>query len=124
MERFAAGLCRMPIRKGWSGWDDYAPFYDWENARTFGRRDLPFWRRIVSEEAPPVLELGCGTGRLLVPLSRAGGPASGIDRSAEMLSRARDRARRLPRRHRPRIVRGDVCRLPFSGGSHGVVLAP
>ena len=20
--------------EGWEGWDDYAPFYDWENART------------------------------------------------------------------------------------------
>ena len=114
----------MPIREGWSGWDDYAPFYDWENARTFGRRDLPFWRRIVLKEATPVLELGCGTGRLLVPLSRAGVPVTGIDRSAEMLARAHTRACRLPRRGRPRIVRGDVRRLPFADRSHGVVLAP
>jgi ubiquinone/menaquinone biosynthesis C-methylase UbiE len=109
---------------GWSGWDDYAPFYDWENARTFGLRDVAFWRRIVLDEAAPALELGCGTGRLLVPLSRAGAAVSGIDRSAEMLTRARDRARRLPRGDRPRIVRGDVRRLPFADRSHGVVLAP
>ena len=27
--------------QGWHGWDDYALFYDWENAQTVGRRDLP-----------------------------------------------------------------------------------
>ncbi len=110
--------------EGWSGWDEYAPFYDWENARTLGRRDLAFWRRIVLQEASPALELGCGTGRLLVPLARAGASVRGIDRSAEMLARAQRRARRLPTRRRPGIVRGDVRRLPFADRSCGVVLAP
>ena len=26
--------------EGWHGWDDYAPFYDWENAQTVQRRDI------------------------------------------------------------------------------------
>jgi len=29
-------------REGWQGWDTYAPFYDWENAQTLGRRDVAF----------------------------------------------------------------------------------
>src|SRR5687767_8604019 len=29
--------------QGWEGWDEYAAFYDWENAQTLGRRDVPFW---------------------------------------------------------------------------------
>ena len=37
----------MSKHEGWQGWDDYAPFYDWENARTLGRRDVPFWRRVA-----------------------------------------------------------------------------
>src|ERR1044071_3216861 len=94
----------LPTPQGWSGWDDYAPFYDWENARTFGRRDLAFWRRIVAEESPPALELGCGTARMLVPLARSGAAIAGIDRSAEMLARASVRARRLARRRRPLLV--------------------
>ena len=53
-------------------WDLYAPFYDWENARTLGRRDVPFWRSVVLAEKTTALELGCGTGRLLAPLARAG----------------------------------------------------
>ena len=54
----------MPKREGWQGWDEYAPFYDWENAQTLGRRDVPFWRRIAAAAGGQVLELGCGTGRV------------------------------------------------------------
>lgn len=110
--------------RGWEGWDDYAPFYDWENARTFGRRDVAFWRRVVRREGAPALELGCGTGRLLVPLARTGRPLVGIDRSAPMLQRARARTAGLARARGPAIVRGDVRGLPFRAGAFGLVIAP
>ena len=29
--------------QGHEGWDDYADYYDWENAQTVGRRDIAFW---------------------------------------------------------------------------------
>ena len=76
-------------REGWQGWDEYAPFYDWENAQTLGRRDVPFWRRAALKAKGPVLELGCGTGRVTKPLARAGVDIVGIDRSAPMLDRGR-----------------------------------
>jgi ubiquinone/menaquinone biosynthesis C-methylase UbiE len=78
-------------REGWHGWDAYAPFYDWENAQTLGRRDVPFWRRVASQARGPVLELGCGTGRVSIPLARAGVDLVGVDRSDAMLARARAR---------------------------------
>src|SRR5262245_35861790 len=74
----------MAPREGWQGWDDYAPFYDWENARTLGRRDVPFWRRLTMGARGRVLELGCGTGRVSRPLARAGVSLVGIDRSDAM----------------------------------------
>ena len=75
--------------EGWHGWDEYAPFYDWENARTLGRRDVAFWQRVARREHARTLELGCGTGRLLLPVSRTGVRAVGLDRSVPMLARAR-----------------------------------
>ena len=54
--------------EGWHGWDDYAAFYDWENAQTLGRRDLSFWQRMTGAVAGRTRELGCGTGRVPMPL--------------------------------------------------------
>jgi SAM-dependent methyltransferase len=119
---------RIPnhIREGWEGWDEYARFYDWENAQTLGRRDLPFWRRLTANARGRVLELGCGTGRVCIPLARAGVDLVGIDRSASMLDRARLRASRAARfgRASARLVRGDIRSLPFRRRSFAMVLAP
>jgi SAM-dependent methyltransferase len=99
--------------EGHEGWDDYAPFYDWENARTLGRRDLPFWKNVARQAGGRVLELGCGTGRLTLPLARAGVPITGIDRSAAMLARAQTRVRRGRLQSSAHLVRGDIRYLPF-----------
>lgn len=110
--------------EGWHGWDDYARFYDWENAHTHGRKDVAFWREIARGVDAPVLELGCGTGRLLMPVARVAQPVTGIDRSEAMLARARVRAKRLPPAKRPAIVRGDIRTLPFATAAFGLVIAP
>lgn len=114
----------MTRREGWRGWDAYAPFYDWENARTLGRRDVGFWRRALGAERARTLELGCGTGRLTMPLARAGVVMVGVDRSSPMLERAARRARRLARPLRPTLVRGDIRQLPFRDRTFGAVMAP
>jgi len=122
-------------KEGWQGWDTYAPFYDWENAQTLGRRDVPFWQRIAAKAGGTVLELGCGTGRVTVPLARAGVDVIGIDRSAPMLERAQQRVARARRAsaigrgpsaisHQPFFVRGDIRALPFAPQSVAMVLAP
>ena len=48
-----------------------------------------------------MLELGSGTGRILVPLARAGVPIVGVDRSEKMQAYARRRLRRV-KAHRAR----------------------
>jgi ubiquinone/menaquinone biosynthesis C-methylase UbiE len=110
--------------EGWQGWDEYAPFYDWENARTMGRQDVRFWQDVARREGGPVLELGCGTGRLTMPVARTGARVIGVDRSRPMLSYATARARRLPVGRRPRLILGDIRALPFRDGSFSVVMAP
>jgi ubiquinone/menaquinone biosynthesis C-methylase UbiE len=112
-------------RNGWAGWDEYAPFYDWENAQTVARRDVDFWRRLAVAHDGPVLELGCGTGRIALPVLKAGARLVGIDRSAPMLARARTRLARARVAHRAMLIRGDIRELPFRSrrGFH-LVMAP
>jgi SAM-dependent methyltransferase len=105
---------RKRIREGWQGWDEYAAFYDWENSQTMGRADLAFWRDFAGRINGRTLELGCGTGRLLVPIARTGVEIVGVDRSAPMLAQAHDRLRRLRTPVRASLVRGDMRHLPFN----------
>jgi ubiquinone/menaquinone biosynthesis C-methylase UbiE len=119
-------LAQRKVRdaEGWHGWDEYAPFYDWENARTVGRRDVPFWRNLAAGCSGPVLELGCGTGRIAVPLLKDGVHVVGVDRSAAMLDRARRRARRAGVLRTARFVRTDIRALPLRPRSIDLVMAP
>jgi ubiquinone/menaquinone biosynthesis C-methylase UbiE len=110
--------------EGHEGWDDYAPFYDWENARTLGKRDVPFWRNLALQAGGPVLELGCGTGRVSLPLGRAGVRLVGIDRSERMLARARVRAKRARLTSTVALIRGDIRFTPFAEPCFSMVMAP
>jgi ubiquinone/menaquinone biosynthesis C-methylase UbiE len=110
--------------KGHEGWDDYAAYYDWENAQTVGRRDIEFWKRMASTVSAPILELGCGTGRVALPLATHGATVIGIDRSESMLARARMRVRRAKLHSRVKLIRGDIRHLPFPDKSFPLVMAP
>ena len=112
---------------GTDGWDSYAPFYDWENAQTVARRDIAFWQRLALARGNdgPVLELGCGTGRVALPVVKAGATLVGVDFSAPMLARARRRLIRARLTDRALLVRGDIRHLPFrSRIGFGLVMAP
>jgi SAM-dependent methyltransferase len=111
-------------RDGWRGWDDYAAFYDWENAQTVQRRDVAFWQRLAAAAEGPVLELGCGTGRITVPVARTGARVVGIDRSRPMLARAARKLRRAALTRGARLVRGDIRYLPFRRTRFPLVIAP
>jgi SAM-dependent methyltransferase len=100
-------------KAGWEGWDEYADFYDWENAQTLDRRDVRFWQDMSRRASGNVLELGCGTGRVTLPVARTGAYVVGVDRSAEMLSHARRRAARAKLDKNLSLLRADIRSLPF-----------
>jgi SAM-dependent methyltransferase len=51
--------------------------------------DIGFVLTLAGQSGGPVLELGCGTGRILIPLARAGQTVTGLDSSEPMLALAR-----------------------------------
>src|SRR6266566_7685061 len=111
--------------EGCKGWDDYADFYDWENAQTLDRRDVRFWQDMAARANGPVLELGCGTGRVTLPIARTGARIVGVDRSAGMLAYARRRAARSKSGSNVSLVRSDIRSLPFRKSARfDLVIAP
>lgn len=106
------------------GWDEYAAFYDWENAQTVQRRDVAFWSRLATAADGPVLELGTGTGRVALPIAKSGTSLVGIDRSQAMLARAWAKASRGSLGGRLQLVRGDIRHLPFPAHHFSLVMAP
>ncbi len=112
-------------REGWHGWDDYAAFYDWENRQTMGRRDVRFWQDMARRIGGTALELGCGTGRVSLPVASAGVHLVGVDRSEQMLARARQRVKRGRKPRRLDLVRADIRALPFADAApFSLVMAP
>ena len=58
--------------------------------------DLDFWLDLAGRYGDPVLELGCGTGRVMVPLAQAGHTIFGLDRDKAMLQVLKERLNRRP----------------------------
>ncbi|HET8528181.1 MAG TPA: class I SAM-dependent methyltransferase [Gaiellaceae bacterium] len=58
----------------------------------FRPHELPYFRRRIEQDGRPALDAGCGTGRLLRPLLRAGLDVDGCDVSADMVAACREKA--------------------------------
>jgi SAM-dependent methyltransferase len=54
--------------------------------------DLPAWRELAAAAAGPVLELGCGCGRVALDLARHGHEVTAVDSSSALLAELRRRA--------------------------------
>jgi SAM-dependent methyltransferase len=74
-----------------------ARYYDLENADF--TEDLDLWLELAEAAGGPVLELGCGTGRVLLNLARRGYAVTGIDNAPEMLARLHARLNAASQRH-------------------------
>jgi SAM-dependent methyltransferase len=73
-------------------YDVIAEFYDDDMGRNVGGEDVAFYVDRCAAAGGPVLELGCGTGRITLALVRAGNAVVGIDASEPMLERLRAKA--------------------------------
>lgn len=75
-------------------YDAFAAIYDVQSGRFDA--DLDFYVGLAREAQPPVLELATGTGRVSLPIARAGVPIVGVDSSVEMLAVARAKLEKEP----------------------------
>jgi SAM-dependent methyltransferase len=73
---------------------------------------IDWFRAIARRTGAPILELGCGTGRVAIPLAQDGHEVVGLDRSPAMLARAERHARREGASLR--LVEGDMRSFSFS----------
>lgn len=78
-----------------STYDSIAPYYDVDMARNMPFDDVGFYAERCAEASGPVLELGCGNGRILLPLLRRGIDATGVDASPGMLAELKRKAAAL-----------------------------
>jgi ubiquinone/menaquinone biosynthesis C-methylase UbiE len=74
------------------------------------RADVGFFVEAATQAGGPVLEVGCGTGRVLIPTARAGVEITGLDLSQHMLAVCREHLKTEPEevRSRIRLVEGDM----------------
>ena len=87
-----------------------AKYYDEAYSGKEDLEDLPFYLDLAKRIGGPVLELACGTGRILLPIARQGIAIHGVDQSAAMLAVLRKNLQREPKdvRELVSIFEGDI----------------
>ena len=102
----------------WS-YDQIAEVYATVMGQSMPFDDVGHYRQLAQRAGGPVLELGCGTGRILLPLLRAGLDVVGVDRSLPMLAQLRRDGAGLA----PRVAQMDLRALALRGHFR-LILAP
>ncbi len=99
-----------------SEFDRFARFYDLDYEPF--QEDVALYLGFAERTDGPLLELGCGTGRLLLPLARAGYHVTGVDLSPAMLEVARGKVEAAGLEDRITLVQADMreVKLPQQYG--------
>ena len=90
-------------------YDLIAPFYDSEHAQF--DEDLDLYRNFAELCSGSLLELACGSGRLLLPLAHEGHTLTGVDTSERMLALAQARLQEENIASRVTLIQQDMCTL-------------
>src|ERR1700758_2954110 len=94
-----------------------AKYYDAAYVAKQDLVDAPFYVELARKHAGPVLEIGCGTGRVLLPIARVGIEIHGVDNSPAMLDVLKTRIENEPSEVRRRVLlhQGDMREFRLSG---------
>jgi 2-polyprenyl-3-methyl-5-hydroxy-6-metoxy-1,4-benzoquinol methylase len=100
-----------------------AHLYDLD-PREITRDDIAFYVARAKASEGPVLELGCGTGRICIPLAESGSEVWALDLSEQMLAQLERKATRLPDSavERLHIIHG-MAEFDL-GRKFGLIIAP
>ena len=90
-----------------NGYDQMARFYDLEHDALID--DLLMYENFARRCGSPVLELGCGTGRVALHLARAGFEVTGLDASPVMLAVAHEKLARAGLAEQVHLLEADLC---------------
>src|SRR6266436_9770937 len=90
-------------------YDLIAPFYDIEHAQF--DEDLTLYQDFAALCMGPLLELACGSGRLLLPLAREGYELTGVDTSTAMLKLAQEALEQAGVASQCKLVQEDMSSL-------------
>jgi SAM-dependent methyltransferase len=102
-----------------------ADYYDEPPIVKERTQDVVFYREAAREYGDPILELGCGTGRVTMALAEAGYRITGLDLSERMLERAVQKraALRVEARERWHLMQGDMTQFDL-GEKFRLILIP
>lgn len=102
-------------------YDVYARFYDLDLGEADA--DLTMIQQFAARCGSPILELACGTGRVLLPLARQGYQITGVDISPAMLELARGKLAAEHLAERVTLVEQDMRKLELEGRFNLVLIA-
>jgi len=85
------------------------------------QEDLPFWLALAAQAGDPLLELGCGTGRVLLPMAHAGYHVTGLDNDLSMLKFLRTNSSGSGQ-GAPSLIASDMRRFGLAAKFHLVIL--
>jgi len=89
------------------------------------RQDVGFYLDEAKAAGDSVLEVGCGTGRILLPIVRAGSRVTGIDGSKQMLERCRAKVAAEPAAVQSRVKLAQHDMRDFNlGEKFALIIAP
>jgi SAM-dependent methyltransferase len=84
--------------------------------------DLPLWRELAESAGGPVLDLGCGTGRVALDLAARGVDVTGLDSDSSLTEALATRARE--RGLRVRAETADARSFALAGRAFALAIAP
>lgn len=98
-------------------WTDEITAMSYDTKYTFSQ-DIPMYARYAESTGGPILDIGCGTGRVLMPMIQAGYQVTGVDNSSHMITLLKSKLSQIQESTRGlvTILEEDISNADFPTG--------